>query len=57
MNSMNSIIFSTEAFIGLAFLAVFFVTNEVVPMVSHKSLPLIAMAAGVVFFLFYGGII
>ena len=50
-----NILFSAEAYIGLSILAVFFILNEVVPMVSHRVLPLIAVAAGVIVFLFYRG--
>ena len=54
-----NILFSTEAYIGLIVLVVFFVLNEIekVPMVPSRFMPLIAVAAAVVVFLFYRDII
>ena len=51
------ILFSTEAYIGLSILVVFYITNEVMYLVPSRFMPLIAVAAAVVVFLFYRDII
>ena len=52
-----NILFSTEAYIGLGILAAFYITNEVMYLVPTRFMPLIAVATGVVVFLFYRDII
>ena len=52
-----NILISTEAYIGISILVVFFIANEVVPMVPTRFMPSIAVAAAVVVFLFYRDII